>query len=239
MRRLWGSSALVVAVASATPTAAQTLPDQTPPQRSPSDQAPSPQAPAQPTADQLGITVTAKRLDEARGSIQPSLGASRYDFTPSAIDTVPNGDKAPINQVLLRAPGVAQDSFGQIHVRGDHANVQYRLDGVQLPEGMSLFTNALTTQYASKMSLIDGALPAQYGFRTAGVIDIALKSGRSDPGAETSMTVGSYAWQQPSFGGNVGASPTIAFESSLPLALPYMTRFTVVMPALSRAQRHP
>src|SRR6185312_8163876 len=113
-----------------------------------------------------------KRLDEARSSIQPSLGASRYDFTPESVDTIPLGQQAPLNQVLLRAPGVVQDSFGQIHVRGDHGNVQYRVDGVQLPEGLSLFSNYLATQYASTMSLITGALPAQYGFRQAGVVDL-------------------------------------------------------------------
>src|SRR4051812_20938101 len=165
-------------------------------------QTPPASAPALPA-----ITVTASQLDEARGSIQPSLGASRYDFTPNVIDTVPQGNQAPINQVLLRAPGVAQDSFGQLHVRGDHGNLQYRLDGVQLPEGLSLFNNALTTQYASKMSLITGALPAQYGFRTAGVLDIALKSGTTDPGAEATMTAGSRNWLQPAFsyGGRSGA----------------------------------
>ena len=139
------------------------------------------QTPPAPTPDPSlpAVTVTATQLDDARGSIQPSLGASRYDFTRGVIEAVPQGEQAPINQVILRAPGVAQDSFGQLHVRGDHGNLQYRLDGVQLPEGLSLFTNALTTQYARKMSLITGALPAQYGFRTAGVIDIALKSGTS------------------------------------------------------------
>ncbi len=152
------------------------------------------------------ITVTAKQLDEGRQFIQPSLGASTYEFSPNVISTVPLGQQAPLNQVLLRAPGVAQDSFGQIHVRGDHGNLQYRLDGVQLPEGMSLFTNALATQYANKMSLITGALPAQYGFRTAGIIDITLKSGRTDPGLEASMTGGSYNWLQPaaSYGGSAG-----------------------------------
>ena len=153
------------------------------------------------------VTVTATQLDEARGSIQPSLGASRYDFTRGVIEAVPLGEQAPINQVILRAPGVAQDSFGQLHVRGDHGNLQYRLDGVQLPEGLALFTNALTTQYARKMSLITGALPAQYGFRQAGVIDIALKSGTSDPGAEATMTAGSRNWLQPAFsyGGRSGS----------------------------------
>ena len=153
-----------------------------------------------------GVSVTATQLDEARGSIQPSLGASRFDFTPNAIGSIPQGDQAPINQVILRAPGVAQDSFGQVHVRGDHGNLQYRLDGVQLPEGLSLFSNALTTQYAHKMSLITGALPAQYGFQTAGILDITLKSGTTAPGAEATMTGGSYDWLQPSFsyGGSSG-----------------------------------
>jgi outer membrane receptor protein involved in Fe transport len=163
--------------------------------------------PAAPAQSLPGVSVTATQLDDARGSIQPSLGASRFEFTPGVVDTIPQGAQAPINQVLLRAPGVAQDSFGQLHVRGDHGNLQYRLDGVQLPEGLSLFNNALTTQYARKLSLITGALPAQYGFRTAGVLDITLKSGTTDPGAEAAMTAGSYDWLQPNFsyGGRSGA----------------------------------
>src|SRR5687767_3109022 len=124
------------------------------------------QVPVVPTAGTLpSTTVTSTRLDEARGSIQPSLGATRYDFSPGVIDAIPMGQQAPLNDVLLRAPGVVQDSFGQVHIRGDHSNVQYRLDGVQLPEGLSLFNNALATRYARSMSLITGALPAQYGFR--------------------------------------------------------------------------
>jgi len=170
-------------------------------------QTPPAPAPAPPSDQSMpGITVTATKLDEARNSIQPSLGASRYDFTPGVIATVPQGDQAPINQVLLRAPGVVQDSFGQVHVRGDHGNLQYRLDGVQLPEGLSLFNNALATQYARNMSLITGALPAQYGFRTAGVVDIAVKSGTTNPGAEATWTIGTRDWQQPAFtyGGQSG-----------------------------------
>ena len=67
----------------------------------------------------------------------------RIHFTPQALQTIPQGENAPLNQVLLQAPGVAQDSFGQIHLRGEHANVQYRLNGVELPEGLSVFGQAL------------------------------------------------------------------------------------------------
>ena len=159
-----------------------------------------------PDESTIDLDVTAKRLDLARSSIQPSLGATTYDFTKRTIDNVPQGENAPLNQVLLRAPGVVQDSFGQIHVRGDHGNVQYRLDGVQLPQGLSLFNNILATRYANQMSLLTGALPAQYGLNTAGIVDITLKSGTTDPGGEASITGGSRDYVQPAFsyGGRTG-----------------------------------
>jgi hypothetical protein len=101
------------------------------------------------TGVSMDLDVIAKRLDVARQQIQQSLGASVYDFSPQALESIPQGDNAPLNQVLLQAPGVAQDSFGQIHLRGDHANVQYRINGVELPEGLSVFGQALESRFAS------------------------------------------------------------------------------------------
>ena len=72
----------------------------------------------------MDIDVIAARLDVARQQIQPSLGATVYTFTPDALRNIPQGEAAPLNQVLLQAPGTAQDSFGQVHLRGEHANVQ-------------------------------------------------------------------------------------------------------------------
>jgi len=148
----------------------------------------------------------AKRLDVERQQIQPSLGATTYAFTPDALANIPQGQDAPLNQVLLQAPGVAQDSFGQIHLRGEHANVQYRLNGVELPEGLSVFGAVLESRFAQSMSLITGALPAQYGFQTAGVVDIQTKTGISNPGFSLAMYGGSWNWLEPSmdYGGRSG-----------------------------------
>ena len=154
----------------------------------------------------LDLDIVAKQLDIARNQIQPSLGASLYEFRRQAIEDQPQGDNAPLNQVLLQAPGVAQDSFGQLHVRGEHANLQYRLNGVQLPEGINVFGQALETRLANSIALITGALPAQYGFRTAGIIDITTKTGSTDPGGSATLYGGQHGWIQPSFeyGGRVG-----------------------------------
>jgi outer membrane receptor protein involved in Fe transport len=160
----------------------------------------------QPGDVSLDLDVVSRRLDVARQQIQPSLGASTYNFSPQALESIPQGENAPLNQVLLQAPGVAQDSFGQVHLRGEHANLQFRLNGVELPEGLSVFGQAIESRFASSLSLITGALPAQYGFQTAGVVDIQTKTGINNPGFAFTMYGGQRDWLQPSFeyGGRAG-----------------------------------
>jgi outer membrane receptor protein involved in Fe transport len=158
-------------------------------------QAPSP--PAAPSATET-IVVTAKRLNAARSRIQPGLGATVTNFSAQTLAKIPQASNAPLSAVLLQAPGVAQDSFGQIHVRGDHNEVQYRLDGVELPEGLSVFGQALESRFANSISFITGALPAQYGQLQAAVVDITTKSGATDPGGEISLYGGARDYLEPS-----------------------------------------
>ena len=56
------------------------------------------------------------------------------------------------------------------------------------------------------MSLITGALPAQFGLRTAGIIDIQTKTGTLDPGGSFTLYGGQQSTFQPSaeWGGRVG-----------------------------------
>src|SRR5208337_4600989 len=75
----------------------------------------------------VSLAVAATRLNQVRNSLSPSTGGSKYTFTQQAIHELPQGANTPLNQVILQAPGVAQDSYGQLHVRGDHANLQYRI----------------------------------------------------------------------------------------------------------------
>jgi outer membrane receptor protein involved in Fe transport len=158
----------------------------------------------------LDVSVVAKRLEEARISIQPKIGASTYEITSQAIQNQPGADNNPLSQVLLQAPGVTLDSSqsGYIHVRNEHANVQYRINGVALPEGVSLFgqSGGLSPRLATKVDLITGALPAEYGLRTAGIVDVQTKSGAFEPGGYAGMYGGSFSWLQPSgeYGGSVG-----------------------------------
>src|SRR6202451_3650446 len=152
------------------------------------------------------IQVTAQRLNEARTTIETQTGASTYTIDAEAIAAIPGGQNNQLNQVLLQAPDVVQDSFGQIHVRADHNDLQYRLNGIILPEGISVFSQTLSPWLISSLKLITGALPAEYGLRTAGVIDLTTNSGLLQPGGEVSFYGGSHGTVQPSAenGGSAG-----------------------------------
>ena len=154
----------------------------------------------------VSLAVAAKRLDKARNSLSPDTGGSKYTFSEKAIQQLPQGANTSLNQVILQAPGVAQDSFGQLHIRGDHANIQYRINGVQLPEGITGFGQVLSPRFARSISLLTGVLPAEYGLRTAGVIDIKTKDGLLDPVANVEFYGGQRGTTQPSFefGGSKG-----------------------------------
>src|ERR1700744_478992 len=152
------------------------------------------------------VTVTAERLAAARNGIQTQTRASTYTITSKDIDNQPGGENTALNQVILQAPGVAQDSFGQLHIRGEHNGLQYRINGIILPEGISVFGQTLDPRLAESVRLITGALPAEYGNRTAGIIDIQTKTGVFDNGGAISMYGGSHSTLSPSvaYGGSSG-----------------------------------
>jgi hypothetical protein len=60
----------------------------------------------------LGNVTVIGQLDQARSQIVPNLGATAYTHTAAQIESQSQGGNAPMNQVILRSPGVAQDSFG-------------------------------------------------------------------------------------------------------------------------------
>jgi outer membrane receptor protein involved in Fe transport len=148
----------------------------------------------------LGNITVVGQLDQARSQISPDLGATAYTHTADQIASQSQGGNAPMNQVILRSPGVAQDSAanGDLHVRGEHANLQYRINDVLLPEGITGFGLELDPRFVDSMQLVTGSLPAQYGFRTAGVIDIQTKSGFEN-GGTVELYGGSYDTIRPSF----------------------------------------
>ncbi len=147
------------------------------------------------------IVVTARRLDAARDAIQPSLGANVTTLDRKALDSQPGGPDRELTSVLLQVPGVTMDTDGdaEVHIRNEHGEVQYRLNGVTIPEGFAGFGPLVDTRIAESIEVITGALPAQYGFHTAGVVQLKTRSGGFDAEGDASIYGGGNGTIQPGF----------------------------------------
>jgi outer membrane receptor protein involved in Fe transport len=163
----------------------------------------APDTPADAPVVQAGemqrVEVTAAHLKSERIELSPKIGATVYSIDSHMVDMLGQGSNTPFNEVLLRLPGVAQDSkgSGSVHVRDDHGNVQYRINGVQLPESITGFGQSIDTRLVDQIDFITGALPAQYGLRTSGIVDIQTKEG-GKPGGRLGVLVGSNNYVAPS-----------------------------------------
>ena len=199
------ASAVALALAGAHAQAADALPAQADAATAPTTAAAAASSAAAPTQlDRVEVKATRQRLDEARSSLSPDTGSTVYRFDKTDIAKLPLGDATPLNQVLLRTPGVVGDADGAVHVRGDHANLQYRINGVVIPESISGFGQTLDTRFADQVDVLTGALPAQYGYRTAGVVDIRTKGADLRNAGSVDLVLGRRGHRETS--ANIGGS---------------------------------
>jgi hypothetical protein len=79
-----------------------------------------------------------------------------------------------------------------------------------LPEGLEGFGHEFDSHFIASATLLTGALPAQYGLRLSGVVDITTKSGADLNGVEAGVYGDSFGTIGPYFDygrsvGNVSA----------------------------------
>jgi len=162
-------------------------------------------APAVPTNV---ATVKNNAFDAARSNLYTTIGTTSDTISHDTIEALPQGTNASVEKVLLQAPGVSQDSAasGLLHVRNDHANLQFRINGVMLPDGVTGFGSVLDTGLIGSISLVTGALPAEFGLRTVGLVDITTRAGIFNNSGSIGLYGGSQGTITPSieYGGMFG-----------------------------------
>ncbi|HTB23636.1 MAG TPA: TonB-dependent receptor [bacterium] len=146
--------------------------------------------PAQAESEDLSaVTIQSTRI-----RINRSSAVSSQEINQTQISQLPGGTTQSLPKVLFTTnPGFVQGSFGQVFSRGNHANMQYDIDGIQLPDSVSgTFGDAFSVLNIDRMEVITGGLPAEYGNRLSAVVNILTKSGTQAPGGFLDMNYGSY-----------------------------------------------
>jgi hypothetical protein len=182
-------------------------------------------APAVRTTPAERLATRTAALNQGLNTIYAPTGTAPSTISHNTITALPQGANATVEKIVLRFPGVTQDSApgGNFHVRNEHANVQTRINGIMLPDGVSGFGTFLDTALIGNISLITGALPPQFGLRTSGVLDIWTRSDAFNNTGNVGIYGGSRGTFTPSieYGGTIGQTQYFIsgrfFESNIGL----------------------
>ena len=140
-------------------------------------------------------------------AIQYKASSETYQLSRKDIETLPRGNNNDVHDVLLTVPSVVYGGLKQTHIRQDHANQQFRIDGIPIPDTVTgAFADIVPPRAWERADIILGGMEAQYGNKTALVLDITSKSGTSPGFGSAQIFGGSFDTVNPSFeyGGAIG-----------------------------------
>jgi outer membrane cobalamin receptor len=106
--------------------------------------------------------------------INTKSSSSSTEISPKTISALAGSDN--LSKILYTVPGAAQGPFGEVHFRGAHTEITYRVDGVNIPSTVSgSFSDILDPQDIQSIDVMTGGYPAEYGNSLAGVVDITTR----------------------------------------------------------------
>jgi outer membrane receptor protein involved in Fe transport len=167
-------------------------------------------APAASVTPAAQLNAKADTFDAARSNLYTTIGTTSSTLSHATVEALPGSTNTPVERLLLNFPGVSQDSAvsGDLHVRNDHANVQFRINGIMLPDGLTGFSSVLDAKWIGSLALITGALPAEFGLRTTGLVDITTRADIFNNSGSIGVYGGSQGTITPSieYGGTFGST---------------------------------
>ena len=119
------------------------------------------------TTSMLEADRTSSDTDIAQTLLERPLGAS-----PSRA----------IESIVASTPGFVADDNGRMHPRGSESQVQYVIDGVPVTDNMSaIFSTSIDARTLRTVEVLTGGIPAEFGDKLAGVINVNTRSGLEGP----------------------------------------------------------
>ena len=159
--------------------------------------------------DSVPIRIGPVPLVQVSFSMVPApivTSAIEVTATPEAVDTR-TGDQVfkqdefqgsptlTTSQIVQQAiAGAARAPTGEVHIRGQHAEFTYYIDGVPVPPGISGSLNELfDPSIAEQINFQTGSWDAEYGGRNVAVINVTTHIPSGGFHASASSYVGDYA----------------------------------------------
>ena len=133
----------------------------------------------------LTVAATAETVTVTADSalVEPDRTSSDTDISQTILER--QSGAAPskgMAAVVASAPGFVPDDNGRLHPRGSESQVQYVIDGVPVTDNLSaIFSTSLDTRTMRTVEVLTGGIPAEFGDKLAGVINVNTRSGLEIP----------------------------------------------------------
>ncbi|MDP4235488.1 MAG: hypothetical protein Q8919_03465, partial [Bacteroidota bacterium] len=131
------------------------------------------------------LTVTGEH-DQNITTIDPKTGAQVFEaetYHPSPIARMTN----LIQENMI---GAAKAPTGEVHIRGQHGEYMYYVDGIPIPLGVFGGLNEVVdSKVIERATFLTGGFPAEYGGQMAAVIDVQNRV----PGGKAHFDLSTYA----------------------------------------------
>jgi outer membrane receptor protein involved in Fe transport len=131
------------------------------------------------TATEAAVTVTegnAALLESDRSSSDTDINQTLLERPMGAAPS------RAIESIVASAPGFVTDDNGRMHPRGSESQVQYVIDGIPVTDNLSaIFSTSLDARTLRTVEVLTGGIPAEFGDKLAGVINVNTRSGLEGP----------------------------------------------------------
>ena len=144
------------------------------------------------------VTVTA----DSASMVESDRTSSDTDISQNLLERlVGAAPSRAIENIVASTPGFVTDDNGRMHPRGSESQVQYVVDGVPIIDNTSaIFSTSIDARTLRTVEVLTGGIPAEFGDKLAGVINVNTRSGLEGP------TEGGLSFSGGSFStGEVGA----------------------------------
>ena len=125
------------------------------------------------------VTVTT----ETGAMIEPDRTSSDTDIGQTILERpIGAAPSRAIESIVASTPGFVTDDNGRMHPRGSESQVQYVVDGVPITDNLSaIFSTSLDARTLRTVEVLTGGIPAEFGDKLAGVINVNPRSGLEGP----------------------------------------------------------
>jgi hypothetical protein len=134
-------------------------------------------------------TVTAEKEAVA---LETDDSSSHIDIDKSLVQRFPAAVASrAFEAIVLSAPGFSQDENGRYHFQGGHSQQLLVIDGQPIGDQVGVtFSNSLNPAIAQEMEIVTGGIPAEYGEKANGVINLTTRSALGQNGWKGDVGVG-------------------------------------------------